>query len=120
MVAIQPGNVQDRDGAKPLLSTAAATQPRLQKVWVDQGYQGRLEVWAAKHLPFALEVVDKPLRGKEQRGFQVLPKRWIVERTFAWLIRCRRLVRDYEYLVECSEHLLYLAMIGLMARRLAP
>ena len=118
-VAIQPGNLQERDGAIPLLAAAATGLPTWQKVWADQGYQGRLERWVEEHCPFSLEIVDKPARGRQQRGFHVLPKRWIVERTFAWLLRCRRLVRDYEYLPAVSEAVIYLAMIGLMLHRLA-
>lgn len=119
VVAIQPGHLQDRDGAIPLLETAETCLPKLQRVWADQGYQGRLEEWAKEHCSFALEVVDKKVRGQQQQGFVVLPKRWIVERTFAWLLRCRRLIRDYEYLPALSEALIYLAMTGLMLRRLA-
>ncbi|MHB8776333.1 MAG: IS5 family transposase [Anaerolineales bacterium] len=118
-VVVTAGNVQDRDGAKLLLEEL--TQPgdtikRLKLIWVDGSYRGALIAWVAEHIGWKLEVVEKP---KDQIGFQILPKRWIVERTFAWLVRQRRLARDYERLPETSESFIYAAMIRLMVRRLA-
>ena len=118
-VIVTAGNVQDRDGAKLLLKELAIqvdTIKRLKLIWVDGSYRGLLIDWVAEHLGWKLEVVEKP---KDQVGFQILPKRWIVERTFAWLVRQRRLVRDYERLPETSESFIYVAMIRLMVRRLA-
>ena len=118
-VIVTAGNVQDRDGAKLLLKELAQqadTIKRLKLIWVDGSYRGHLIDWVAEHFGWKLEVVEKP---KDQVGFQILPKRWIVERTFAWLVRQRRLARDYERLPETSESFIYAAMIRLMLRRLA-
>jgi putative transposase len=118
-VIVTAGNVQDRDGAKLLLKELAQqadTIKRLKLIWVDGSYRGLLIDWVAEHFGWKLEVVEKP---KDQVGFQILPKRWIVERTFAWLVRQRRLARDYERLPETSESFIYAAMIRLMVRRLA-
>jgi putative transposase len=118
-VVVTAGNVQDRDGAKLILeelTQQANTIKRLKLIWVDGSYRGALIAWVAEHFGWKLEVVEKP---KDQVGFQILPKRWIVERTFAWLVRQRRLARDYERLPETSESFIYVAMIRLMVRRLA-
>ncbi len=85
-------------------------------MYADQGYKPWIVEWIAKWQTFILEIVTKP---PEQRGFQVHPKRWIVERTFAWLARSRRLSKDYEYLTQTSEAMIRAAMIHLMIRRLA-
>lgn len=116
---VTAGNVQDRDGAKRLLKELAGqadTIKRLKLIWVDGSYRGALIDWVAEHFGWKLEVVEKP---KDRVGFQILPKRWIVERTFAWFVRQRRLARDYERLPETSESFIYAAMIRLMLRRLA-
>ena len=118
-VVVTAGNIQDRDGAKLLLeklATQADTIKRLKLIWADGSYRGALIDWVAERFGWKLEVVEKP---KDQIGFQVLPKRWVVERTFAWLVRQRRLARDYERLPETSESFIYAAMIRLMLRRLA-
>jgi len=118
-VVVTAGNVQDRDGAKSLLKEISTEQDvikRLELIWVDGSYRGELITWVEEMLGWKLEVVEKP---KDQNGFQVLPKRWIVERTFAWLVRQRRLARDYERLPETSEAFIYAAMIRLMLRKLA-
>jgi putative transposase len=118
-VIVTAGNVQDRDGAKGLLQEICAEEEvvkRLKLIWADGNYRGELIAWIEDCFGWKLEVVEKP---KDQRGFQVLPKRWIVERTFAWLVRQRRLARDYERLPETSEAFIYTAMIRLMVRRLA-
>ena len=118
-VVVTAGNVQDRDGAKLLLQDLAEQDgliQRLELIWADGGYRGTLVTWVKKAFGWKLEIVEKP---KDQIGFQVLPKRWVVERTFAWLVRQRRLARDYERLPETSEAFIYVAMIRLMLRRLA-
>ena len=115
-VVVHAASVADCEGAKRVVARAGEQAHQLQKVWCDGGYEGKLDEWAAQHTSFVLEVVTRP---SGSRGWQVLPKRWIVERTFAWLLRCRRLVRDYEYLPESSESWIYLAMTHLMLRRLA-
>jgi putative transposase len=118
-VIVTAGNVQDRDGAKCLLKEISVEKEvvqRLELIWADGSYRGELIAWLEDLLGCKLEIVEKP---KDQVGFQILPKRWIVERTFAWLVRQRRLARDYERLPETSEAFIYVAMIRLMLRRLA-
>lgn len=118
-VIVTAGNVQDRDGAQRLLEGLVeqeAVIQRLKLVWADGSYRGDLIAWIEDSFGWKLEIVEKP---KEQSGFQILPKRWIVERTFAWLVRQRRLARDYERLPQSSESFIYIAMIRLMVRRLA-
>jgi putative transposase len=90
--------------------------PRLKKIWADGAYAGKLVDWAQEAGQWALEIVK---RSDTAVGFEVLPHRWIVERTFAWLGRFRRLSKDYEALVESSEAMIRIAMIRLMVRRLA-
>jgi len=84
---------------------------------VDGGYRGLLINWVALHFKFVLTVV---LRSDKRKEFVVLPKRWVVERTFAWLSHHRRLSKDYEVFPQTSETLIYLAMIRLMLRRIRP
>jgi len=118
-VIVTGANVQDRDGARQLLSSfypAFLQSFRLKRIWADAGYQGELVSWTQVAFAWALEIVR---RDKQQTGFTILSKRWIVERTFAWFIRNRRLARDYERLPETSEAFIYIAMIRLMTRRLA-
>ena len=114
-VVVHAANVQDRDGAKLVLAEARAQHPAPAVVWADAGYGGQLEEWVAETCGWRLEIVRKD---PAQRGFQVLPKRWIVERTFAWLGRWRRLSKDYEATVASSRAFLQVAMIALMLRRL--
>ena len=92
--------------------------PRLRLLWADGGYHARpLIDWAKQALGWVLEIVKKK---EGQKGFEVLPRRWVVERTFAWLGRCRRLSKDYEAMPQSEEAMVYLAMIHLMVRRLQP
>ena len=91
--------------------------PRLKKIWADGAYTGeKLASWLEEQGGWELEIVE---RDREARGFEVLSKRWIVERTFSWLIRNRRLSKDYERMVQSSETFIKVAMIRLMLRRLA-
>jgi putative transposase len=116
-VEIQPANVQDRDGAKAVLAHAHWFG-NLKVVWADAGYAGALETWVAEQnigRSARLEIIRK-LAGK---GFQLLPKRWVVERTFAWLSRHRRLARDYEVKLSHSKAFTYIAATRYMASRLA-
>ena len=118
-VVVTAGNVQDRDGAKTLLDSLGTEETliqRLKLIWADGSYRGELIAWVEDTFGWKLEIVEKP---KDQTGFQALPKRWIVERTFAWLVRQRRLARDYERLPETSASFIYAAMVRLMIRRLA-
>ena len=109
--------IQDRDGAKLVFIRAAAAFPTITLVWADGGYAGQLIAWLQRWCGWVLEIVKK-LEG--QVGFQVLPRRWVVERTFAWLAHSRRLSKDYEELVENSEAMIQIAMIRLMLHRLYP
>jgi putative transposase len=112
-------NVQDRDAAKLLLTSFYRDffpSFRLKRIWADAGYQGALVVWVQTACDWLLDIVR---RNPHTVGFEVLPKRWIVERTFAWFTRNHRLARDFERLLRTSEAFLYIAMIRLMALRLA-
>jgi putative transposase len=115
-VVVTAASVQDRDGARLLLLRLGGACKKLRLIWVDGGYRGQLLDWVAKHFRFRLRVV---LRPEEQRGFAVLPRRWVVERTFAWLGHHRRLSKDYEARVSSSEAMILIAMTRLMLRRLA-
>ena len=88
---------------------------RLSKIWAAGGHRGHLQDWAGQHLGLVLEVVR---RSDDVRGFQALPRRWVVERSFAWLLRSRRLVRDYERRTDSSEAVIRWSMIALMNGRL--
>jgi len=116
VVVVTAANVQDRDGARLLLSQLPGSCKKIRKIWVDGGYRGKLVEWVARKFKFCLEVV---LRPQETRAFVLLPRRWVVERTFAWLNHSRRFSKDYERLTESSEALIYIRMIGIMANRLA-
>jgi putative transposase len=116
-VVVHAANIQDRDGAKLVLARMQGRFPRLLKVWADGVYAGGLIAWTQALLGCILEIVK---RSDDQKGFVVLPKRWIVERTFAWFGRYRRLSKDDEELPASSETMIYIAMIHLMLRRLAP
>ena len=117
VLVVHAANIQDRDGAKLVLAKLVGKFPRLKRIWADGGYAGQLIEWARQVGHWILDIVK---RSDEVTGFQVLPKRWIVERTFAWFGRYRRLSKDYETLTQSSESMIYLAMIHLMLRRLKP
>jgi putative transposase len=116
MVVVHPANIQDRDGAKLVLEKAKGKYSRLQLIWADGGYSGKLIGWVKETCNWILEIVK---RSDDVKGFQVLPRRWVVERTFGWQGRYRRLSKDYEGLPETSEAMIYGAMIHLMVKRLA-
>ena len=115
-VAVHPANIQDRDGAKLVLGRLLGRFPRLERIWADGAYGGKLVQWAKVVGGWSLELVRRP---RQLRTFQVLPRRWVVERTFGWLNLQRRLSKDYEGLPETTEAWVYTAMTGLMLRRLA-
>lgn len=115
-VMVHEANIQDRDGAKLLLSKVAGRLPRLQLIWGDGGYAGKLIDWVRSKCGWVLEIVR---RAENTVGFKVFPRRWVVERTFGWLGRYRRLSKDYEGRMDTSEAFIYIAMINNMARRLA-
>ncbi len=116
-VVVHAADIQDRDGARllfnklPLLIIA-----HLLKVWADGGYRGQLIDWLSDRFAIALEIVQPP---SEAHSFQVLPRRWVVERTLAWLGKYRRLSKDYESCTWSSEGIVYIASIHTMLRRIA-
>lgn len=116
--AVVPASEPERAGAKVLLQPLLAWFPWLRKIWVDGGYAGPdFAAWVRGQRPkLEIEVIK---RSDDLHGFHVLPKRWMVERTFAWLVQNRRLARDYEQTETSATGLIYVAMIRLMLRRLA-
>ena len=114
---VHAASVQDRDGAKKVIEKVRFNCPRLERIWADAGYAGQFERWVEKFAGWKADIVR---RNGEAKGFAVLPRRWIVERTFGWLNRYRRLSKDYELLPRTSECLIYISMINLMLHRLAP
>lgn len=116
VVVVTAANIQDRDGAHRLLAALRARFSTVTHIWVDGGYAGRLVTWASKVLSVTLQVVK---RTDKISGFLVLPRRWVVERTFGWITKHRRCVRDYETLPDHHEAMVYIAMIMTMSRRLA-
>jgi len=115
MVKVHSADIQDRDGAKPVLLQADKEVPTLKIIFADAGYAGKLVDWAKETFPWVLEIVKR----SELHKFVILRKRWIVERTFSWLIDHRRIARDYEGDPKTSETMIHIAMISLMLRRLA-
>ena len=116
-VVVHAANIQDRDGAKLVLTKLLGRFPRLQVIWADAAYAGQLVSWAWITGGWLLTIVR---RRQDSHSFVVLPRRWVVERTLAWLGRCRRLSKDYEELTESSEAWVHIAMIHLMLKRLRP
>ena len=131
-VVVHPADEVDGEGAKPVVAAMAGRLPRLVVIWVDGGYKRRFAEWVAATLGWRVEAVQHPDAGvryvwvapgqeppERATGFRVLKWRWVVERTFAWLGRQRRLSKDYEALPATEEAWIYLAMIRLMTLRLA-
>jgi transposase len=116
VVVVTAASVQDRDGAAPLLARLRERFSTVSLVWADGGYAGRLVTWAREALKLTVTIVR---RSDDAKGFVVLPRRWVVERTFGWIVRCRRCVRDYERLPAHHEAMVQISMIMLMSRRLA-
>ena len=141
---VHAANVMDRDGIKPLLEQGQSLFPRLAHLWLDAGYKGKSKEWIENVLGWTVEIVQHPPKiapaevmrawvrewAREgvvidwekllpPRGFKVLPRRWVVERTFAWLGQNRRMSKDYERLCSTSEAFVYVALTHLMVRRLA-
>ena len=113
---LSEANVAEREGAAWLLLTMVGLFTRLKLIWVDGGYAGvEFAAWVKRCIGVRLEVVE---RDPEVKGFQKLPRRWVVERTFAWLNNARRLSKDYEFHLQSSEAMIYAAMIRIMLRRL--
>jgi putative transposase len=143
-VVVHAANLQDRESVPLLLEPIKGVFSRMRKVWVDQGYTGKGREWIEQEMGWEVEVVGHPWRSRGQwvphgdlndvstvwftyerikpqrMGFRgPLPRRWVVERTFAWIGRYRRMSKDYEYLTSSSENMVYLTMIRLMVKRLA-
>ncbi len=116
-VVVTAASTSDPAGARLLLRRLGGACKQVRKIWVDGTYRGQVLDWVSAHFKFRLQPV---LRAADQQGFVVLPWRWVVERTFAWLTQCRRLSKDYEVLPSSSEAMIYIAMTRLMIRRLAP
>ena len=114
-IVVHNANINDREGARAVLENARHKYPRLCKVLVDQGYTGELTEWVMKSFGWVMEVVAKVIG---LSGFNVLPKRWIVERTFGWFNFQRRLAKDYELLPCCSEAMVRLSMIRIMLNKI--
>jgi putative transposase len=118
-IMITSAAIQDRDAAKSLIGTLVQWFGRLQIIWADGGYLGALVQWVKQLRPFGRLHLEIVRRCDRVRGFKVLPKRWIVERTFGWLYKSRRLRTDYEVRLDHSEAMIRICMIRLMVKRLA-
>jgi putative transposase len=116
-VVVHAAGIPDRDGARLVLATLLGRFPRLERMWADSNYSGAFVDWVRAFGGWILDMVRRPAN---QTGFVLLPRRWVVERTFAWLGRYRRLSKDYEASTDSSEAMIRIAMIQLMLRRLAP
>lgn len=114
-VVVHTAALQDRDGAKLVLAQLQGGCPRLTLLWADGGYAGKLIGWVQEVCGWLLQIVK---RTDNLRGFIVLPRRWVVERTFGWMVQYRRLSKDYEFHPETSAAMIQVAMIHLMLRRL--
>jgi putative transposase len=114
-VVVHSAGIQDRDGGILVLERIKNIFSRLILIWADGGYRGRFVEQAYSSFKRKIEIVEKE---PEQKGFKVLPRRWVVERTLAWLSNYRRHSRDYEYLTESSEAMIYISMIQIMLKRL--
>ena len=116
-VVVHAADIQDRDGARLVFKQMRKYFKRLKLIWADGGYAGKLINFVNRYYHCILEIVK---RSDDLKGFKVLPKRWIVERTFGWFNNYRRLSKDYESLTQSSETMIHLAMINLMLHRLKP
>jgi putative transposase len=118
-VAVLPANIQDGEAARVVLRQVTAREfPRLELLWADSAY-GRYDLpdWVEEHRQYTLHIVSRP---EGSKGFVLLPKRWVVERTFGWINRYRRLSKDYERRNDSSEAMVQIAFVHLMLQRLAP
>lgn len=129
---VHPANIQDRDGGIDLVKLHQDKLRTLRKAWFDAGYVGRTIDWMRRHMGWDAEVVKRKRRfdqgewhqlslglPRPEPRFEVLPRRWVVERTFAWFGRCRRMSKDYERLPQTSEAWIWLSMLHMLVKRLA-
>ena len=116
-VVVTAADVEDSEGAKIVLGERPELAAKLQKLWADQKYRGPVQDWVREEYGIKLEVVK---REPDQVGFVPLPKRWIVERSIAWMMRWRRLSKDYEGATMYSEAWIYIGAIGLSLQRITP
>jgi transposase len=114
-VLVVAGHCSEAEGAKQLLLKVGERLRRLAVVWLDGGFEHRIEAWVEQHCSFRAEIVK---RSAGATGWELLPKRWVVERTYGWLNRWRGLAREYDYLPQTTEAKILLAMSRLMLRRL--
>ena len=114
-LVVHSAKISESAGARLVLAKAKAAGRALKKIWVDQGYKAGVVEWAQTELGYLLEVVMRP---PGSTGFAVLPRRWVVERSFAWIGRYRRLSKEYEALTATSEAMIWAAFGGTMLRRL--
>jgi len=117
VVLVTSAALQDRDGGRLVVERAKMKMPSLVLIWADGGYAGKLLDFAQRHFKIVVEIIK---RSDKWPTFEVLPSRWVIERTNSWLMGTRRLARDYGRLPEHSEAMVKWTMIGLMTRRLAP
>ena len=117
LVMVTSASIQDRDGGVELCDDVQQQFVSIKKIWADSSYRGELVEYVQLWCRFVLEIVKRPA---EQRGFQVQPKRWIVERTLSWLNPFRRLSKDYETTTESSESMIKIAHIHVLLRRVLP
>ncbi len=115
-VVVTAANVSDIAGGKLLINKILEDFPTIEKIWADGTYRGGFIDWVHERIDAVLEIVK---RDEGQKGFKLLPRRWVVERTFAWLGNYRRLSKDYERLIHNSEGMIYLASIKTMLHRIA-
>jgi putative transposase len=115
-LVVHAADIQDPAGGKQVLSKLGRRCMRLKLIWADGGYRGTFVTWAKQQFNQVIDIVKR----SDLHDFKVLPKRWIVERTFGWFAKYRRLSKDYETLTNSSETMIYVAMINLMLHRLKP
>jgi len=118
-VVVHAADIQDRDGAKLVMALAERDQltARLERIWADGGYAGKVVDWVRRQYGWCLDIVR---RTDQEPGFELLPHRWVVERTFGWFGRYRRLSKDYDFYSGVTEAFIYAAMIHILLRRLDP